>query len=35
MDGGHRIATAWLQGDAEVRAVRFTVDAEPDWVAPT
>jgi len=35
MDGGHRIAKAWLQGVVEVRAVRFTVDPEPDWVTPT
>ncbi|MEY2454771.1 MAG: hypothetical protein QOD92_4345 [Acidimicrobiaceae bacterium] len=32
MDGGHRIAKAWLQGAAEVDAVRFTVDPEPDWI---
>lgn len=35
MDGGHRIAKAWLQGDTEVNAVRFTVDPEPDWVSLT
>ena len=34
MDGGHRIAKAWLQGDTEVDAVRFTVDPQPDWVTP-
>src|SRR4051812_45458225 len=35
MDGGHRIAKAWLRGDAEIRAVRFSVDPEPDWVTTT
>lgn len=32
MDGGHRIAKAWLEGRDRVDAVRFTVDPEPDWV---
>ncbi|MEJ7832968.1 MAG: hypothetical protein WKF79_08650 [Nocardioides sp.] len=32
MDGGHRIARAWLEGLAWVDAVRFEVDPEPDWV---
>lgn len=32
MDGGHRIAKAWLQGDTQVNAVRFRKDPEPDWV---
>ena len=32
MDGGHRIARAWLDGLGEVDAVRFEVDPEPDWV---
>ncbi len=32
MDGGHRIAKAWLDGRAEIDAVRFAVDPEPDWV---
>ena len=35
MDGGHRIAKAWLRGDTEVNAVRFTVDPQPDWVTAT
>ena len=34
MDGGHRIARAWLDGMVEVDAVRFAVDPEPDWVVP-
>ena len=32
MDGGHRIAKAWLDGRRVVDAVRFDVDPEPDWV---
>ncbi len=32
MDGGHRIAKAWLQGQPEIKAVRFAVDPDPDWV---
>jgi hypothetical protein len=32
MDGGHRIAKAWLEGREVVDAVRFAVDPEPDWV---
>jgi hypothetical protein len=32
MDGGHRIARAWLNGGRVVQAVRFEVDPEPDWV---
>ncbi len=35
MDGGHRIARAWLEGRVEVAAVRFEVDPEPDWVVPS
>ena len=34
MDGGHRLAKALLQGKTEVRAVRFVVDPEPDYVVP-
>lgn len=34
MDGGHRIARAWLDGRADVDAVRFEVDPEPDWFEP-
>lgn len=34
MDGGHRIAKAWLAGETTVRAVRFPVDPEPDRVVP-
>jgi hypothetical protein len=32
MDGGHRIAKAWLEGRDEVHAVQFAVDPEPDFV---
>jgi hypothetical protein len=32
MDGGHRIAKAWIMGQTEIDAVRFEVDPEPDWV---
>lgn len=32
MDGGHRVAKAWLAGQATVAAVRFPVDPEPDRV---
>jgi hypothetical protein len=32
MDGGHRIAKAWLAQKTEIRAVRFLEDPEPDWV---
>jgi hypothetical protein len=32
MDGGHRIAKAWLDGRVVIDAVRFVVDPEPDWV---
>jgi hypothetical protein len=35
MDGGHRIARAWLEGMDEVDAVRFEVDPEPDWIVPS
>jgi hypothetical protein len=34
MDGGRRVARAWLDGLVEVDAVRFEVDPEPDWVVP-
>jgi hypothetical protein len=32
MDGGHRVAKAWLNGETEVLAVRFEVDPAPDWI---
>jgi hypothetical protein len=38
MDGGHRIAKAWLNGQTTIAAVRFKVDPEPDyfeWHTPT
>ena len=34
MDGGHRIAKAWLMGRATIAAVRFAVDPAPDYVEP-
>ncbi|MBA2247068.1 MAG: hypothetical protein H0W23_02985 [Chloroflexia bacterium] len=34
MDGGHRIAKAWLNGLVELSAVRFARDPEPDYVIP-
>lgn len=34
MDGGHRLAKAWLAGDATIRAVRFAVDPAPDYIVP-
>ncbi|MFI4976655.1 MAG: hypothetical protein ACHP84_19135 [Caulobacterales bacterium] len=34
MDGGHRIAKAWLAGQTEIAAVRFEQDPPPDWVVP-
>jgi hypothetical protein len=34
MDGGHRVAKAWLEGRQTVMAVRFGVDPEPDWIEP-
>lgn len=34
MDGGHRLAKAWLRGLEHVDAVRFVTDPEPDWVEP-
>lgn len=35
MDGGHRIARAWLDGRSEVEAVRFVTDPDPDWIEAT
>ena len=32
MDGGHRISKAWLNGSTEIRAVKFEIDPEPDWI---
>lgn len=32
MDGGHRVARAWLDGREGVDAVRLVSDPEPDWV---
>lgn len=34
MDGGHRIAKAWLSGATTISAVRFTTDPEPDYIQP-
>jgi hypothetical protein len=32
MDGGHRVAKAWLRGDTDIAAVRFVVDPEPERI---
>lgn len=32
MDGGHRIAKAWLDGHKTVKARRFERDPEPDYI---
>ena len=34
MDGGHRIAQAYLLGEQTVQARRFVTDPEPDWIIP-
>jgi hypothetical protein len=34
MDGGHRIAKAWMNGSTEIQAVQFAVDPEPDLIVP-
>jgi hypothetical protein len=34
MDGGHRLAKAWLDGRAAIAAVRFEADPPPDWIEP-
>ena len=34
MDGGHRIAKAYLLGQPTVRARRFVIDPDPDWIVP-
>jgi hypothetical protein len=34
MDGGHRIAKAWLLGQTEIDAVRFEIDPAADSVTP-
>lgn len=34
MDGGHRIAKAYLLGQTTVPARRFLTDPEPDWIDP-
>ncbi|MEV6282007.1 hypothetical protein [Kribbella sp. NPDC051770] len=32
MDGGHRIAKAWLAGETTINARRFETDPEPDYI---
>ncbi len=32
MDGGHRLAKAWLRGDTDIAAVRFEVDPTPERI---
>jgi hypothetical protein len=34
MDGGHRLAKAWLLGLKEIRAVQFETDPAPDRLIP-
>ena len=34
MDGGHRIAKAYLIGEQTVQARRFVTDPDPDWIVP-
>ena len=34
MDGGHRLAKAWLAGLTHIQAVRFPIDPPPDFIAP-
>ena len=34
MDGGHRIAKAYLLGQETIRARRFSTDPAPDWIEP-
>lgn len=32
MDGGHRLAKAWLLGHTLIATVQFDIDPEPDWI---
>jgi hypothetical protein len=32
MDGGHRIAKAYLLGEETINARRFVTDPDPDWI---
>ncbi|MGI8470506.1 MAG: chromosome partitioning protein ParB [Pyrinomonadaceae bacterium] len=34
MDGGHRIAKAWLLGLKEIQAVQFEINPQPDEIRP-
>ena len=34
MDGGHRIAKAWIEGRTLIDAVRFAVDPPPYEIVP-
>ena len=34
MDGGHRLAKAWLLKLPDIQAVQFTIDPEPDYIIP-
>lgn len=34
MDGGHRIAKAWLLGHTTIAAVQFPHDPAPDYILP-
>lgn len=35
MDGGHRIAKAYLLGLSTIPARRFAIDPPPDWIVPS
>jgi hypothetical protein len=35
MDGGHRLAKAWLAGETFVQAHQFSSDPAPDFVEPS
>ena len=34
MDGGHRLAKAWLMGLTEIQAAQFAEDPAPDYILP-
>jgi hypothetical protein len=34
MDGGHRLAKAWLLNQKEIKAVQFEFNPEPDEIRP-
>jgi hypothetical protein len=32
MDGMHRVCKAWMQGEESIKAVRFPIDPEPNYI---